>query len=95
MMKEIQQKASTLSKIHLLYGMGSFFRDECFNDIDLVAIVDCSKGELLNEATAIRTAFYNVGQLFGVHIDLTILTPSEFSDAPLRDMETLFKLYGR
>lgn len=84
-----------LEAILALYGMGSFFRSDTFNDLDLVAVVDCSLSELVDQAERIHSAFRNLGAQLGVPIDLTIFTPSEFLSAPLRDMSTLKKLYDR
>jgi hypothetical protein len=92
-MKAIREKASTLKEICVLYGMGSFFRSNSFNDLDLVAVVDCGRGELADTAKRIHSAFRELGARLGVPIDLTIFTPTEFSRAPLRDMSTLVKLY--
>jgi hypothetical protein len=93
--KAIRQRASALKAIRALYGMGSFFRGDSFNDLDLVAVVDCSCDELVDHAKQIHSAFRDLGAQLGLLIDLTIFTPTEFSSAPLRDMSTLVKLYHR
>ena len=78
-MRAIQQKASVLNAICALYGMGSFFRSNSFNDLDLVAVVDCDRDELVEHSRRIHSAFRNLGLQLRVPIDLTIFTPIEFS----------------
>jgi len=75
--------------------MGSFFHGRSFNDVDLVAVVDCGQDELLQQGARIRGAFRDLSVLLGLIIDLTIFTPTEFSGAPLRDMSSLVPLYER
>ena len=79
----------------MLYGMGSFFRGNRFKDLDLVAVVDCIGGELAQQGTQIHRAFRELGLQLDLLIDLTILTPTEFSSAPLRDMASLVEVYRR
>jgi predicted nucleotidyltransferase len=70
--------------------MGSYFRgDEDYQDIDLVIVVDCTHSDLLATGREIRNAFARLGRRLGTTFDLTILTPREFVEKPLRDMGTL------
>ena len=57
MMRAIRKKASAVEGVRTLYGMGSFFYHTHFNDVDLVAVVDCSKDQLLNVANEIQKSF--------------------------------------
>lgn len=59
--KAIQQKASTLEAICAVYGMGSFFRGKTFNDLDLVAVLDCNRDELAGHAKRVHSAFRDLG----------------------------------
>jgi len=72
-----------------------FFRGGAFKDLDLVAVVDCARDELAQQAERIHSSFRELGAQLGLIIDLTIFTPAEFSSAPLRDMATLVQLYRR
>jgi hypothetical protein len=91
----IRQKASEHGDLQAVYGMGSFFRGDKFRDLDLVAIVTCTTVTLRQQAELIRRTFNDLGVVVGVPIDLTIFTPAEFSERPLRDMSTLIAIYTR
>jgi predicted nucleotidyltransferase len=76
--------------------MGSYFRgDEYYQDIDLVIVVDCARADLLATGREIRTSFVRLGNKLGITFDLTILTPREFAEKPLRDMGALELLLTR
>jgi hypothetical protein len=93
--KEIREQASKLEFVLALYGMGSFFHGTIYKDLDLVAVIECSQNELPNRAAQVHREFRELSVKLGISVDLTVLTPSEFASAPLRDMATLVKLYER
>jgi predicted nucleotidyltransferase len=96
MRTEILREAEGLEGIAALYGMGSYFRGEAsYRDIDLVIVVDCARADLLAKGHEIRRSFVNLGERLGVAFDLTILTPREFAEKPLRDMDALELLLTR
>lgn len=95
MMRGVQQEASEHREIRALFGMGSYFRGRRFQDVDLVAVVDCSEDELVTSAERIRSDFRDLSVDLGCIIDLMIFTSTEFASGPLRDMATLVELYQR
>lgn len=93
MTREILGTLSTIDDVVSVWGFGSFFRgDERAKDIDLLAVV--KRGNLNLEAIRkIRKQFNKVGHKFGLNVDLTILTCSEFAEKPLREMDELVLLF--
>lgn len=91
----IRQKASTLTAVKSVYGIGSFFHKRSFNDLDLVAVVDCRNDELVQHGAQIRGAFRDLSTTLGISVDLTIFTLSEFARGPLRHMSSLVPIYER
>ena len=43
--------------------MGSFFLGDCFNDLDLAAVVDCSRAELVDYAERIHGGFRDLARI--------------------------------
>lgn len=75
-----------------VFGMGSFFDDGPFRDVDLVIVVDAQGTALDRAARILRKAF----QIDSQHkFDLTILTTGEFAERPLRDFNDLILLWQR
>jgi predicted nucleotidyltransferase len=86
--RTIRQKAQKLEGVTAIYGMGSYFRGEPFNDVDLVVVVRRSL-DLATLGARIRTALLPLSDIVGRRIDITIFTESEFAAEPLRDMASL------
>lgn len=77
------------------YGFGSFFRNEKFNDIDLlvVATKDCKDG--LATYYAIRRRLQALASRLKFKLHLTFLTAKEFKSRPLLEMDHLVALWRR
>jgi predicted nucleotidyltransferase len=74
------------------FGFGSFFRGEPFDDIDVLLVLQQGCQSRLNTYYELKTAFDNWGKDHGVHFDLIVLTEREFSERPLRDMDSLIPI---
>lgn len=85
MMMIIQHLMKKVPSAVAVYGFGSFFRNEPFDDIDLVVILDAAEGELDASALALRRTFASASIELGVRFDITTLTVREFADKPLRE----------
>jgi predicted nucleotidyltransferase len=72
-----------------IWGFGSFFRSNNFNDVDILVIVECKNVELLNVTKII---FQTVARELRCSLDVTILTQREFEEQPLREMDQLVHL---
>ena len=86
---EIQSIQQELHEVSQVYGFGSFFRGEDFNDIDLVFVVSGSGGTLLDTSRAIRKRMAVLSLRLGYKVDLLVLTDREMAEEPLRDMSSL------
>jgi predicted nucleotidyltransferase len=75
-----------------IWGFGSFFRSNNFNDVDILVIVECKNVELLNVTKIIRANFQTVARELRCSLDVTILTQREFEEQPLREMDQLVHL---
>jgi hypothetical protein len=76
-----------------VYGFGSFFRDDVFNDVDLLFVLTPQTHALLPAFYRIRNALDGVSSELNIKIDLTVLTSSEFMERPLREMDSLVTLF--
>ena len=89
MMKEIQ--CIHTSEPHLLsvYGFGSFFRSEKYNDCDLLLVIDNDCPCLGQIHAELYERFFDLGKKLSVVFDLTILTEREHKRKPLREHNDL------
>jgi predicted nucleotidyltransferase len=89
---EIRSTLSCHDSIQSIWGFGSFFRQEKFDDIDILVVVTGSGEQLLSDSKAIRADLLAVENRIGTPIDPLILTLNEFKSRPLRDMDELVRL---
>jgi predicted nucleotidyltransferase len=92
MIKEIQSILSRVPELKGVYGFGSYFRSQSFRDCDvLLVIADASPnpGRLHSE---LSSSFTKLGTKLGITFDVTILTETEHSRAPLREHPALVTL---
>lgn len=75
-----------------IYGFGSFFRNEEYNDVDIIAVTSAPVEELLNVHRMCCVDLGRVQEMLGIKVDFTLLTSEEFKDVPLRDRHELVQL---
>lgn len=92
---EVQGITIKVPSIAGVYGFGSFFRGECYSDIDIVVVVDMQGRQLLDIYRFVSCEFIRVGKVIGEDFDLVFLTCEEFVGAPFRERENFFQLYKR
>jgi predicted nucleotidyltransferase len=92
---EIWQALLGETRIEAVFGFGSFFRDEPFNDIDLALVFteDCDDPLQVYERLLARLKVAHSS--LGVRFDVTPLTFKEFREQPLRDHALLVPLFRR
>ncbi|MFT9251601.1 MAG: nucleotidyltransferase domain-containing protein [Acetobacter okinawensis] len=90
---EIRSTVESLPFVQAVWGFGSYFRRETSRDIDLLVIVNCPIDELLHNTKTLRHAIAKLEDTFDQPIDLLIVTPTEFFERPLRDMDQLVMVY--
>jgi predicted nucleotidyltransferase len=91
--KEIQVILFGKSEIHSIYGFGSFFRSEPFEDVDILVVLSATHDSLLDIYYSTGERFRDLEIKWSVPIHLTYLTVGEILEKPLRDMDSLIKLY--
>ncbi|GAB5471475.1 MAG: hypothetical protein Kilf2KO_45050 [Rhodospirillales bacterium] len=89
MKREIQFIIQELPDIKEVYGFGSFFRSQYFNDIDLLFVLSCDDRSLLAVSKEVRFLISDASTKLGFTLHPLILTEREFGEAPLRDMHEL------
>lgn len=82
-----------LENVDALYGFGSFFRSTEYNDIDLVVVISCSRHEQVRAYEEIIEACAPLSRRIGARFDITPLTPTEFVEKPLYEMQNLVPIY--
>ena len=92
MKREIQYILQELPEVQGAYGFGSFFRDQPFNDIDLLFVLDCHEEAILSASKGIRLRLRSASIRLCITFHPLILTAREFSEDPLRDMHELRSL---
>lgn len=84
---------SVESKLKAVYGFGSAFRGESFNDIDILAVVSDDSLRRLDTFYELRAALEFALAENENPIHLIMLTNAEFSSRPLRAMSELVTLW--
>ena len=92
---EIRSIIDECASIEEVWGFGSYFRGGCFNDVDILVIIDCERDRLMAMVRHLRERFLELGRELGLKLGLLILTPKEFAERPLRDMDQLILLGSR
>lgn len=93
--REIQSIVETIPPVLSVWGFGSFFRSEPFNDVDIVMVLHCSRELLVGLVKDVKRKLAKLEDEIGVKFDVLILTPDEFESRPLRDMDQLAHIYQR
>lgn len=91
-MKEIQY---TLLKHHDLYGVfgfGSFFRSDEYNDIDILLVSMPDANSPLDTYLEAKRSLDMLSNKIEVQIDITFLTYSEFLSKPLLEHDNLYEV---
>jgi predicted nucleotidyltransferase len=90
---EIRSTLKFCPFVQSAWGFGSFFRGSEFKDIDIVVVLRCPRGQILEYSKIVRYDMRAVGGSLGRQIDVLILTSSEFAERPLREADRLVLLY--
>jgi predicted nucleotidyltransferase len=93
--KGIQSIVEKIPPVLSVWGFGSFYRNEPFNDVDIVMVLHCSRELLLGLVKDVKGNLAKLEDQIGVKFDVLIMTPDEFESRPLRDMDQLAHIYQR
>ena len=72
-----------------VFGFGSFFRCDRFNDVDVLVVVDDHCKHPLKVFYDVKHILDEVGLKYGIPIDITYLSYTEYSRKPLRESDNL------
>jgi predicted nucleotidyltransferase len=89
--KEIQSITAELHDIYGVYGFGSFFRSDRYNDIDILIVASPVCEDTLSLFYLAKERLQEIDQ--SIDIDITLLTYSEFLTKPLLEMDSLTEIY--
>lgn len=92
MKREIRSIIQKRPDIQGIYGFGSFFRNQPFNDIDLLFVLRSDETSLLVACGEMRSLISNASRKLDVTLHLLVLTETELEEAPLRDMHELMPM---
>jgi predicted nucleotidyltransferase len=87
----IQSITSKSHNIYGVYGFGSFFRDDQYNDVDILIVASPECRDTLSLFYSVREQLQIVDE--NLNIDLTLLTYSEFLTKPLLESNSLTEIY--
>jgi predicted nucleotidyltransferase len=88
---EIQSITAELHDIYGVYGFGSFFRGDQYNDIDILIVASPVCEDTLSLFYLAKERLQEIDQ--SIDIDITLLTYSEFLAKPLLEMDSLTEIY--
>ena len=88
---EIQSITAKLHNIHGVYGFGSFFRSEHYNDVDILVVTSPDCKDTLSIFYLINKKLQRIDE--NLEIDLTLLTYDEFIEKPLIEIDALTLIY--
>lgn len=82
-----------ISEVEAIFGFGSFFRGEAFEDVDLALVFreDCDAPLVVFER--VLEYLRIVDERLGVHLHVIPFTAKEFKSRPLREHARLVALF--
>lgn len=88
---EIRTTLSRLDNIEGVFGFGSFFRSNFYQDIDILVIVQ-GIGDTVQLLRDTEGSLREIEQRFGTTIDLIFITAEEARSRPLREWHQLVRI---
>lgn len=85
----IRSRLQDKTEIYGVFGFGSFFRCDKFNDVDVLVVVDDYCNYPLKVFYDVKSILDEIGSKYGIPIDITYLSYTEYSCKPLRESEKL------
>jgi predicted nucleotidyltransferase len=89
---ELSRSLEGISEVEAVFGFGSFFRDEPFNDVDLALVFSDNCVDPLPAFERVMSRLKAAEENLGVRLHVTPLTAKEFQERPLLDHERLVPL---
>jgi predicted nucleotidyltransferase len=92
---ELSSALIGILELEAVFGFGSFFRGEPFNDVDLAIVFSENCENALGVFEQIMLRLKVAEDRLGVHLHVTPFTAKEFSERPLRDHDRLVPISFR
>lgn len=89
---ELAQSLTDIPEIDAVFGFGSYFRGEPFNDIDLALVFKESCENALATYEIVLSRLKEADDRLGVRLHVTPFTANEFRERPLREHALLVPL---
>ena len=89
---ELVQSLTGISQIDAVFGFGSYFRGEPFNDIDLALVFKEGCENTLETYELVLSRLKESNARLGVRLHVTPFTAKEFRERPLREHALLVPL---
>lgn len=89
----IQTTSSAMKGLNFIYGFGSFFRNEPYRDLDILAVINDEEQDYLKVYHSLHHTLTSVLQ--GEVVDLLLLTNTEYQTRPLKCMNELTLIWAR
>ncbi len=93
MIKEIRSGFTGKSNIYGVFGFGSFFRSEQYDDVDVLVVAKDGLKDGIKEYDESQAVLDEVGKKNNLPIEMIFLTFEEYESKPLREMDSLTKIY--
>ncbi len=91
----IQRTISEMNDVASAWGIGSFFRNEPYRDIDLVLVLEEHVQPLAEVHQRISASLSKLSSRWQVRIDVTVLTQNEFAEGLINEKMTLVHMNER
>ena len=92
MKTETQAITAEVHDIYGVYGFGSFFRGDQYNDIDILIVASSVCKDTLSLFYLLKERLEEIIDE-SINIDIILLTYSEFLTKPLLEMDSLTEIY--
>jgi len=92
---ELAQSLTGIQQIDAVFGFGSYFRGEPFNDIDLALVFKEDCENVLETYELVLSRLKEATDRLGVRLHVTPFTAREFQERPLREHALLVPLLPR
>jgi predicted nucleotidyltransferase len=83
-----------IGEVEAVFGFGSFFRGEPFNDVDLALVFTENCDNALTAFERVLSRLRASEDRLGVHLHITPFTAKEFRERPLLEHDRLVRLFA-
>ena len=89
---ELARSLTGIPQIEAVFGFGSYFRGQPFNDVDLAVVFKDNCEDTLAVFELVVSRLKHSGNRLQVHLHITPFTAKEFRERPLREHDVLVPL---